>query len=513
VTPMRGLLYTSGTIEELEEHAAVLQADLVKLVPLWGTSWDEASRRRAVRIGRAAWLRSVDGDPSYGRGPLFPDGVMTFPVWKRVVASIKPFWDVRDPAKPFYIEIGNEWLLRALPGQPVATEQFAWDYVFFLGEAIAKCREAFPGCIIVAPAHIPSSWPNEPIPLGGRPDGQRRALEIAAEVYRRCDALAIHAYGEVQLREELKLIREVVSPTLPVWVTEFALPEQLSPADRGRRYAELLRSAPIAGALFYHLDAEGGTDPNHFRPEYQLDIATLRAVAANWKAPPPPSPVPPAQPAPKPAAPAIIIPRQLPDTEHFPQLQVPDFALDVRQWRTVAAFRRHLSNYAYRATAPWAKGLVVHHTYRPLPSQWLGADSILALAKFYRYDVDNGIGRPKGGWTSGPHLFIVRGSPNPAHDGIWQLTPLNLPGTHARAANGSRWGLEHVADATRTPMPAPIAELGQGAAAALLDWGALPVTTTTVSPHAVWGKPACPGRATDMDAYRRGVQALMETRS
>jgi hypothetical protein len=175
--------------------------------------------------------------------------------------------------------------------------------------------------------------------------------------------------------------------------------------------------------------------------------------------------------------------------------------MDVRQWRTPAAFRRHLARYEYRHTAPWARGVVIHHTAAPLPRDWRGVRSVESLARYYRTMQQ---------WGAGPHLFLALGSPNPDHDGLWQLTPLNIKGTHARAANATHWGFEHVGSFASAPPPPAVLAFSHAVTAALLDWAGLPVNTTTISPHAVWGKPTCPGARFDMVAYRRGVMAARQ---
>lgn len=96
------------------------------------------------------------------------------------------------------------------------------------------------------------------------------------------------------------------------------------------------------------------------------------------------------------------------------------FDIDVRQWRTWQGFRAHLFQHD-RHICNWARGAVIHHTWKPTPGQWRGMTSMQSLKRYYE-----GLG-----WTAGPHLFICAGAPNPADDGIWQLTPLNLKGIHA----------------------------------------------------------------------------------
>jgi hypothetical protein len=292
-------------------------------------------------------------------------------------------------------------------------------------------------------------------------------LQACASAYRLCDALTIHAYSLEQKRRSLSLLRTHIGAA-PIWLTECNLDAELSPEARATAIRELAHDTE--GAAVFHLDQLGS--PAHW-PRYQLGDVELAALRG------PVEPVP------------VLGGR------------VEGFALDVRQWRTVAAFRAHLTRYRYAETAPWARGAVVHHTWKPTPLDWRGAASIEDLARFYRT-------QKTPPWSAGPHLFIAAGSPNPAHDGIWQMSPLNQPGIHAGSANCSLWGVEHVGDFTTRPMPPDTVALGAGAIAALLDWAGLPTSAATVSPHSQWGKLECPGGGVDMPAYRRAVAALRQ---
>jgi hypothetical protein len=132
--------------------------------------------------------------------------------------------------------------------------------------------------------------------------------------------------------------------------------------------------------------------------------------------------------------------------------------------------------------------------------------SILGMARYYR---DN----PDYRWDRGPHLFVVSGSPNPNHNGIFQMTPLNAKGIHANACNGSRWGLEVVGSFDSQRWPADVAGLALGTLAALHDWAGWPaVTLATLNGHrdcaGVDPTKSCPGRAIDLPTVRRGVEAL-----
>lgn len=426
---------------------------VVKVVPAWGMAdgWTPQLLETVARIPELLIVRTSWGDPSaYAGSPQ----ARPYPLADRILEELRPWLAARPDA---VIEIGNEPYLPAHPAvSPV-------EYARHLDAAIRACRAVFPRARILPPAHSV----HDP-----RLDGAvAQWLAACAPAYRLCDGLTAHAYTADQLRRALALLRTHVGAA-PVWITELNLNEALAPAERARRLRAMAREAHAAAALIYHVDELGGADPAHFQPNYRLGPAELAALRIEEAAP---------------------------VSDHWPAVRVAGFAMDVRRWPTVAALRAHLARYAYRQTAPWARGVVIHHTYKPTAAEWRGVESMAALARYYR-----GFG-----WPAGPHLFICGDAPREQDRGIWQLTPLNLPGVHARDANAAHWGLEHVGDFTSRPMPPDTAALGAGAAAALLDWAGLPASTMAVTPHARWGKPTCPGGAVDMDAYRRAVAALM----
>lgn len=185
---------------------------------------------------------------------------------------------------------------------------------------------------------------------------------------------------------------------------------------------------------------------------------------------------------------------------HYPHIQQPGFVLDVWHWPTVADFRAHLARYRYADTAPWARACIVHHTVKPQAADWRGPASMAGLARHYRVTE---------GWSAGPHLFVAAGAPNPAHNGIWQLTPLSVPGVHGNAANDWAWGVEHVGRFDDGGMPPDVAALGCGAMAALLDWSGRAASAETLQPHRRYNPTkTCPGRQVDMAAVIRAVVAL-----
>jgi hypothetical protein len=243
---------------------------VVKVVTGWGLPipWSPSQIEAVVGLvrsrGGTLLVRTVHGDPSLGHDRRFPFA-------NQVEAELAPWLTVAPDA---WVELGNEWLLAEQP------ENWADEYLYHLDQAITAVRRRWPRTRIIAPAHTL----NERIPLGGYADGVARCLDLGAAVYRRCDALGLHAYSAAQLARGLSLLRTHVGTQQPVWLTEFALNEPYDAAERAARYRELLGDLPAEVALLYHWAELGGTDPVHFNPNYRLDLPTLRALSA---APPP----------------------------------------------------------------------------------------------------------------------------------------------------------------------------------------------------------------------------------
>lgn len=177
-----------------------------------------------------------------------------------------------------------------------------------------------------------------------------------------------------------------------------------------------------------------------------------------------------------------------------------NFAVDIRQWVSVEAFEAHLAAHS-PTIAPWAKGVVMHHTYRPVQSQWNGRKTLEGIQQYYQ----------SLGWDAGPHLFVVTGSPNRENDGIWQLTPLNMVGIHAGVCNSSMWGIEVVGDYDKEPWSPDTKDMVVGATAALMRWRSLSVLPSTLKGHRDCNSPkTCPGKMVDMNQVRDWVsQALL----
>ena len=115
-----------------------------------------------------------------------------------------------------------------------------------------------------------------------------------------------------------------------------------------------------------------------------------------------------------------------------------------RSFATPAAFAAWLQTAPRPLFAPI--GSTYHNTYRPHEPLWRGAASLRSMqAHYMTYQPP---------WDRGPHLFLAAGT---AHDGIFLMTPLQVPGIHAGPCNAKRFGIEVVADWDATlPTPAQI---------------------------------------------------------
>lgn len=176
------------------------------------------------------------------------------------------------------------------------------------------------------------------------------------------------------------------------------------------------------------------------------------------------------------------------------------FAIDVRQWRTIEEFTAHMG--AHDPTiASWARGVVIHHTWKPTGGDWRGVATINSMARYYQSK----------GWTAGPHLFICTDAPNPYDRGIFQMTPLNVRGIHAGRFNATHWGIEVVGNFDVAPWDFAQTATTTNAAAILLRWRNLPADYSTIRGHRETGSPkTCPGRMVDMNAVRVLIRGLVD---
>jgi len=174
------------------------------------------------------------------------------------------------------------------------------------------------------------------------------------------------------------------------------------------------------------------------------------------------------------------------------------FHAAILHWPDIAAFRAHLARHDAQACTRWprprgaathVRGIVLHHTWRPTWEQWRGERTMWGIHGYY-------VGL---GWSSGPHLFL-------APDGLWQLTPLNLPGTHAGRYNADYYGLEVVGDYDRAPWLPATRQWVYDLIAALEQWRG---SALDIRGHRECGSlKSCPGAAIDLDLVRADVTRL-----
>jgi hypothetical protein len=157
------------------------------------------------------------------------------------------------------------------------------------------------------------------------------------------------------------------------------------------------------------------------------------------------------------------------------------FDAQIIHWPTITAFQ------AYLQTVPrpkWVKGITNHNTYQPDERDWAGVASMNAMLRFYR---------DTKGWESGPNLYLCAKAPNPKHTGIWQMTPLAHPGTHAGACNKDHLGIESVGDFDRAPPSADQYTLLITVNLLIMQHWGLPPESVNVHNECMQGR-TCPGK-------------------
>lgn len=233
----------------------------LKVITGWGLvgGWTPTSILQATRLVPTLIVRTRTGDP--GIDGRF-GGDFTFVDQHRVVQEIAPWYAARPD---IWIELGNE------PNVFPVTDKQMYDYAYFLGTAIQRCRQEFPRAKLIAPA----------MSLGTKLANAPRFLQICRSAMLQADAVALHAYeystfdGPVsgrtgQLELALKLAGELFADKQ--WLlTEYGINEpKLSAAAKGAAYAKLLhqRQLPtqLVGATYYHLAIAQKVD----HPEYHI---------------------------------------------------------------------------------------------------------------------------------------------------------------------------------------------------------------------------------------------------
>ena len=168
-----------------------------------------------------------------------------------------------------------------------------------------------------------------------------------------------------------------------------------------------------------------------------------------------------------------------------------DFASDIRQWRAHTDFAAHLAKHD-PIVCNWVHAVVIHHTVKPTPDTWRGLESMQSLRRYYQQNKK---------WPSGPHLFICAGARNPAHDGIFQLTPLNIPGTHATICNQSTIGVEVVGYYDNRGWSEATTDLVRYTLAHFMNWRSI-ARNGLVGHRDCHSPKTCPGREISIDRVR-----------
>jgi N-acetylmuramoyl-L-alanine amidase len=157
------------------------------------------------------------------------------------------------------------------------------------------------------------------------------------------------------------------------------------------------------------------------------------------------------------------------------------FDAELIHWPTITAFDAYLQGVPRPS---WCRRLCNHNTYKPDETTWRGMTSMQNLVTFYR-DTQQ--------WPSGPHLFLAAHAPNPADTGIFQLTPITHPGTHAGACNADSLGLENVGNFNdRPPTNEQYTLLLTVNRLLLAHWG-IPPASVVVHNECMSGR-TCPGK-------------------
>jgi len=156
------------------------------------------------------------------------------------------------------------------------------------------------------------------------------------------------------------------------------------------------------------------------------------------------------------------------------------FDADIQYFPSITAFNAYLRGVPRPA---WAQGITHHNTYKPNELTWQGRASMQSMMAYY-------IGK---GWSSGPHLYLAAAAKNRANTGIWQLTPLAHPGTHAGQCNKDHVGIESVGDFdARPPTPDQYTLLITVTLLIMRHWG-LPPEAVNVHNECMVGR-TCPGK-------------------
>lgn len=160
---------------------------------------------------------------------------------------------------------------------------------------------------------------------------------------------------------------------------------------------------------------------------------------------------------------------------------MPGFDAQIIHWKTIGEFAEYLKLIPRPS---WCAGITHHNTYQPDERDWAGLASMNAMLKYYR-DTKK--------WPSGPNLYLCANAPNPADTGIWQMTPIIRPGTHAGACNADHLGIESVGDFDKAPPSLDQYTLLISITVLIMHQWGLPPASVNVHRECMVGR-TCPGK-------------------
>ena len=253
------VLTNTNDLEALDTTLALPGFDTLKVVAGWGVSsgWSTETRAFALAAAPVTIVRTTTGDGCGGHRTIDPG---------KVLSDIAPWYALK---RRIWIELGNEPNSVATP----LSESECWGWRYYLLQAIAACRRAFPKAKIIAPGMAQT-----------RDKQSERLYAVCLDAFRLCDAVAVHAYAHGRFDDDGQLARGVAQAKAagkPLWLTEFGIndPKMLG-AIKGRAYAELIRAQAgvFVGATYYHLNAKGDIDP-----QYHITASGDRALSAGLR--------------------------------------------------------------------------------------------------------------------------------------------------------------------------------------------------------------------------------------
>lgn len=245
-----GLIYTSGSPLSYRAALGAMGATWAKIIPAW---WPYPVEPLAPRtLVRSSW-----GDPSYDGGRR------AYPIPERVLEEARPYAALPGVA----FEIGNE--------PNVAAALSPRRYGEALSAAVAACRAEFGLSIPIVAGSLSMNHTHRA--------GATEWLTAMGPALRACDGIAIHAYTLEEVDAARRLVRQHVSASLPLWLTECNVNAALSPAARAAALRELTQGCAVA--TLYHWCEQPGDDPVHFNPHYTLTLADCAALRTEAERP------------------------------------------------------------------------------------------------------------------------------------------------------------------------------------------------------------------------------------